>query len=174
MTSHLLDDAVILIEKLHAVGWRPLLLLEYPQKEVKLLLPKDQVLGKNAQTCVTNIKEIFKIIVEGNTNQPTQTTSHDSEEVTLHLESIPNPSTGEQDSTAATGMVQGAVATDGPECELCLSPTGQATICMDQGAVTKADPGHDINQPPTGPGLKLFSFISVLHILVRCPLAANL
>ncbi|KAL0970074.1 hypothetical protein UPYG_G00236790, partial [Umbra pygmaea] len=89
----------------------------------------------------------------GNTNQPTQTTSHDSEEVTLHLESIPNPSTGEQDSTAATGMVQGAVATDGPECELCLPPTGQANICMDQGAVTKADPGHDINQPPTGPDL---------------------
>ncbi len=55
------------IEKLHAVGWRPLLLLEYPYKKAKMILPKDLALGTNAQTCVNNIHEIYKIMVEGET-----------------------------------------------------------------------------------------------------------
>ncbi len=44
-----------------------MLLLEYPHKKAKLILPKDLPLGTNAQTCVKNIHEIFKIMVEGET-----------------------------------------------------------------------------------------------------------
>ncbi|KAG1924775.1 hypothetical protein F2P79_025941 [Pimephales promelas] len=67
VTSHLWDDAIILIEKLHAVGWKTLLLVEYPHKKAKMILPKDELLSKGAQRCVQNIYEIFKMMVEGKT-----------------------------------------------------------------------------------------------------------
>ncbi|KAF4103523.1 hypothetical protein G5714_016406 [Onychostoma macrolepis] len=109
-----------------AVGWRPLLLLEYPHKKAKLILPKDLALGTNAQTCMKNIHKIFKIMVEGNTNQATES-SQEPEEATviLHLETLVNPSTAEQDSTATACLDQGAGTMDGPELNLHPPPTGQ-------------------------------------------------
>ncbi|CAL8315523.1 unnamed protein product [Arctogadus glacialis] len=45
VTSHLFDDAVILVEKMNALGWRPILLLEYPKKEAKMVLPEGLISG---------------------------------------------------------------------------------------------------------------------------------
>ncbi|XP_056455232.1 uncharacterized protein LOC130389430 [Gadus chalcogrammus] len=65
VTSHLFDDAVILVEKMNALGWRPILLLEYPKKEAKMVLPEGLISGVGEQKCLDNIKEIYSIIVEG-------------------------------------------------------------------------------------------------------------
>ncbi|XP_065147591.1 uncharacterized protein [Paramisgurnus dabryanus] len=142
--SHLLDDAVILIEKLHAVGWRPLLLLEYPHKKPRLILPKDLALGTNAQTCVKNIYEIFKIMVEGNTNQATES-SQEPEEATLilHLETLVNP------SAEQVSLDQGAETIDNTESDL-SHPTGQdftAAASLDQGAGTMNGTESDLSSP---------------------------
>ncbi|XP_073703964.1 uncharacterized protein [Garra rufa] len=155
MISHLLDDAVILIEKLHTVGWRPLLLLQYPRKEAKLISPKNMALSTNAQTCVKNIHEIYKIMVEAITNQATES-SQEPEEATviLHLETIVNASTEEQDSTATACLDQEAGTMD-PELNLRSPPTGQdltATSCLDQEAGTMDGPESNLS-PPTGQDL---------------------
>ncbi|CAL8339062.1 unnamed protein product [Boreogadus saida] len=53
------------VEKMHALGWRPILLLEYPKKEAKMVLPEGLISGVGEQKCLDNIKEIYSIIVEG-------------------------------------------------------------------------------------------------------------
>ncbi|XP_077077466.1 uncharacterized protein LOC143735229 isoform X3 [Siphateles boraxobius] len=146
VTSHLWDDAIILIEKLHAVGWRPLLLVEYPHKKAKMILPKDKVLGKSAQTCVENIYEIFKMMVEVNTEQATDS-SHEPEEatVTLNFEITP---LREQDSVATISVDQGA----GTVADFNKPPTGQdltSGMSLDQGAGTEDGPEWLLSPPPT-------------------------
>ncbi|CAL8240030.1 unnamed protein product, partial [Gadus morhua 'NCC'] len=64
VTSHLFDDAVILVEKMNALGWRPILLLEYPKKEGKIVLPEGLISSVGEKKCLDNIKEIYSIIVE--------------------------------------------------------------------------------------------------------------
>ncbi|KAG1924776.1 hypothetical protein F2P79_025941 [Pimephales promelas] len=136
VTSHLWDDAIILIEKLHAVGWKTLLLVEYPHKKAKMILPKDELLSKGAQRCVQNIYEIFKMMVEVNLEQATDS-SHEPEEATVILNfEITNP-LREQDSVATISVDQGTVAVGDQ------SPTGQdltSGMTLDQGAGTEGGP----------------------------------
>ncbi|CAL8256937.1 unnamed protein product [Arctogadus glacialis] len=63
--GHLTSFAVILVEKMNAVGWRPILLLEYPDKEAKMLLPEGLISSVGERKCLDNIKEMYSLIVEG-------------------------------------------------------------------------------------------------------------
>ncbi|XP_077065665.1 uncharacterized protein LOC143718509 [Siphateles boraxobius] len=98
ITSHLMDDAVILIEKLNAVGWRPMLFLEYPNKKVKTLLPEGLKLSSGEKICLNNMNTIYSMIVQGKTvpTDPSATGNlqRDPEEetiVVLNLETIQDP-----------------------------------------------------------------------------------
>jgi hypothetical protein len=51
---------------MNALGWRPILLLEYPKKEGKIVLPEGLISSVGEKKCLDNIKEIYSIIVEGN------------------------------------------------------------------------------------------------------------
>ena len=51
---------------MNALGWRPILLLEYPKKEAKMVLPEGLISSVGEKKCLDNIKEIYSIIVEGN------------------------------------------------------------------------------------------------------------
>ena len=53
-------------EKLNAVGWRPIFLLEYPKKEAKMLLPEGLNSSLGERECINNIKIMYTLIVEGN------------------------------------------------------------------------------------------------------------
>ncbi|KAK7169978.1 hypothetical protein R3I94_000272 [Phoxinus phoxinus] len=144
-----------------------------------MILPKDQVLGKGAQTCVQNIYEIFKMMVEVNTDQATDS-SHEPGEatVTLNFEITPltreqesvaiisvdqgagtvavadQPLTG-QDLTGGESLDQGAGTEDGPELLPSPPPTVQdsvAIISVDQGAGTVAVAVDVADQPLKGQG----------------------
>ena len=41
---------------MNAVGWRPILLLEYPDKEAKMLLPEGLISSVGERKCLNNIK----------------------------------------------------------------------------------------------------------------------
>ncbi|KAL3066006.1 hypothetical protein OYC64_016028 [Pagothenia borchgrevinki] len=70
--SHVLDDAALLLEKLHALGLKPLLLLAYPPTKrvprtpkMKVLMPMHAQLSTSAKTCLDNVEAIFKLMVAG-------------------------------------------------------------------------------------------------------------
>ncbi|XP_077100438.1 uncharacterized protein LOC143751686 [Siphateles boraxobius] len=69
--SHVLDDAAILLEKLYALGMKPLLLIAHPLKvgtgkcQIKLMLPMHAHLSTSAKTCLDNVDAIYKLMVEG-------------------------------------------------------------------------------------------------------------
>ena len=53
------------LEKLNAVGWRPIFLLEYPKKEAKMLLPEGRNSSVGERECIDNIKKMYTLMVEG-------------------------------------------------------------------------------------------------------------
>ncbi|CAL8284499.1 unnamed protein product [Arctogadus glacialis] len=86
ITSHLMDDAVILIEKLNAVGWKPILLLEYPKMEARMLLPDGLVPSVGERKCLDDIEEMYTFMIEAFAEtllsaSPTNTTTTTSEGV---------------------------------------------------------------------------------------------
>ncbi|KAI9523798.1 hypothetical protein NQZ68_024320 [Dissostichus eleginoides] len=67
--SHVLDDAALLLEKLHALGLKPLLLLAYPPTKrvpgtckIKVLMPIHAQLSTSAKTCLDNVEAIYKLM----------------------------------------------------------------------------------------------------------------
>lgn len=112
-----------------------------------MILPKDQVLGKSAQTCVQNIHDIFKMMVEVNTDQTTDS-SHEPEEATVTLNFEITTPIREQDSVATISVDQGA----GTVADLNKPPTGQDLtdgMSLDQGAGTEDGPEFLLSPPPT-------------------------
>ncbi|CAL8357857.1 unnamed protein product [Boreogadus saida] len=99
ITSHLLDDAVILIEKLNAVGWKPVLLLEYPKKEARMLLPEGLVPSVGERKCLDDIEEMYTFMIEDPPQQqafaetllsasPTTTTTSEGEATGVKPETV--------------------------------------------------------------------------------------
>ncbi|CAL8234733.1 unnamed protein product [Boreogadus saida] len=92
ITSHLLDDAVILIEKLNAVGWKPILLLEYP-KEARMLLPEGLVPSVGERKCLDDIEEMYTFMIEAFAEtllsaSPTTTTTSEGEATGVKPETV--------------------------------------------------------------------------------------
>ncbi|XP_063049836.1 uncharacterized protein LOC134444428 isoform X23 [Engraulis encrasicolus] len=59
--SHVWDSAVLLVEKLNALNWHPVLLVK-PHRTAKMLTPEGQ--NTNGEVCLRNIHEIYKLMVE--------------------------------------------------------------------------------------------------------------
>ncbi|CAL8366593.1 unnamed protein product [Gadus morhua 'NCC'] len=100
ITSHLMDDAVILMEKLNAVGWKPILLLEYPKKEARMLLPEGLVPSVGERKCLDDIEEMYTFMIEALSEtllsaSPTTTT-------TTTTTTIEGPETGVKPETVET------------------------------------------------------------------------
>ncbi|XP_029910758.1 ran-binding proteins 9/10 homolog isoform X1 [Myripristis murdjan] len=61
------------LEKLHALGLKPMLLIGYP-KTSKVMMPQHAHLTTAAKTCLDNMEAVFKLMVEGwtrlNPDQP--------------------------------------------------------------------------------------------------------
>ncbi|KAI9517093.1 hypothetical protein NQZ68_008348 [Dissostichus eleginoides] len=60
------------LEKLHALGLKPLLLLAYPPTKrvprtckTKVLMPMHAQLSTSAKTCLDNVEAIYKLMVAG-------------------------------------------------------------------------------------------------------------
>ncbi|KAK7140630.1 hypothetical protein R3I94_013040 [Phoxinus phoxinus] len=72
-TSHIEDEAVLLLEKLQALGLRGVLLLSKPGKKPndwvsEVLAPRCQ-LKETAHTCLERIKGLYDIVIQGWTPQ---------------------------------------------------------------------------------------------------------
>ncbi|KAK0149368.1 hypothetical protein N1851_009916 [Merluccius polli] len=65
LKSHIIDDdTAILLEKLHTLGLKPLLLIA-KQKSTSVMMPQKVQLSTGAKTCLQNIEEIFALMLEG-------------------------------------------------------------------------------------------------------------
>ncbi|XP_056466148.1 uncharacterized protein LOC130405168 isoform X2 [Gadus chalcogrammus] len=88
ITSHLMDDAVILMEKLNAVGWKPILLLEYPKKEARMLLPEGLVPSVGEKKCLDDIEEMYTFMIEASPTTTTTTTTIEGPETGVKPETV--------------------------------------------------------------------------------------
>lgn len=68
-----LSTSLFQLEKLYALGMKPLLLIAHPPKMVtgthtyqtKIMLPVHAQLSTSAKTCLENVNAIYKLMVEG-------------------------------------------------------------------------------------------------------------
>ncbi|XP_026118743.1 uncharacterized protein LOC113097695 isoform X3 [Carassius auratus] len=138
ITSHLMDDAVILIEKLNAVGWRPMLFLEYHNKEVKMLLPEGLELSSGENICLNNMNAIYSMIVQGkrvpadpSSNQAStsnlQLGPEEETIVVLNLESIQDPPPQQEEALLSTSPATNTTEGAQTETEEALLSTSPAT-----------------------------------------------
>ncbi|XP_039536356.1 uncharacterized protein LOC120484966 [Pimephales promelas] len=158
LTSHLLDDAVILIEKLNAVGWRPMLFLEYPNQIVKTLLPEGLKLSAGEKICVDNMNTIYSMIVKGNTvpaDPSTESLQLDPEQetvVVLNLETIPDPPPQQVEALLPTSPATDTNEGGQIETVEALLPTSPATDTNEGGqietveALLPTSPATDTNE----------------------------
>ncbi|XP_026118742.1 uncharacterized protein LOC113097695 isoform X2 [Carassius auratus] len=149
ITSHLMDDAVILIEKLNAVGWRPMLFLEYHNKEVKMLLPEGLELSSGENICLNNMNAIYSMIVQGkrvpadpSSNQAStsnlQLGPEEETIVVLNLESIQDPPPQQEEALLSTSPATNTTEGAQTETEEALLSTIPATN-TNEGAQTETE-----------------------------------
>ncbi|XP_061584359.1 uncharacterized protein LOC133449246 isoform X2 [Cololabis saira] len=75
LKSHIVDYAAILLEKLHVLGLKPMLLIGHPKNKrdktckTTVMLPVHAHLGPAAKKCADDIDGIYKKMVEGWTSQ---------------------------------------------------------------------------------------------------------
>ncbi|XP_026111673.1 uncharacterized protein LOC113088993 isoform X1 [Carassius auratus] len=159
ITSHLMDDAVILIEKLNAVGWRPMLFLEYPNKEVKMLLPEGLELSSGENICLNNMNAIYSMIVQGKTvpadpssNQAStsnlQLGPEEETIVVLNLESIQDPPPQQEEALLLTSPATNTNEGAQTETEEALLSTIPATN-TNEGAQTETEEALLLTSPAT-------------------------
>ncbi len=59
------QQIVFQLEKLHALGFKPILLIGCPKKTSKVMMPLHATLSTAAKTCLANMEEVFKMMFEG-------------------------------------------------------------------------------------------------------------
>ncbi|XP_033976808.1 uncharacterized protein LOC117474892 [Trematomus bernacchii] len=151
------DEAIVLLEKLHAIGFKPVLLLgkETRKKEVKceILTPRC-TLTAYAQDYLDKIGTFYEFLCEGWTQDSTgQGVAEDPEEETVTLNLTPcDPSEPENNwqeaGTSETSTVQVEVLKTPPVKQCTTKEVGQEAGTSEPGARDKHRAGGGAEDPP--------------------------
>ncbi|XP_070837204.1 uncharacterized protein [Chaetodon trifascialis] len=125
-TSHIRDEAYMLLEKLHALGVRAVLLLSRPGRKQnawvsEVLAPRCQ-LTETSRTCLQRMKDLYDIVIQGWT--PQDAAGQLDEISSAPLELPAGPQMAPVDPQVAMALLVPSAASTGPPKALTGPPTG--------------------------------------------------
>ncbi|XP_076609310.1 uncharacterized protein LOC143334409 isoform X1 [Chaetodon auriga] len=125
-TSHIRDEAYMLLEKLHALGVRAVLLLSRPGRKQnawvsEVLAPRCQ-LTETSRTCLQRMKDLYDIVIQGWT--PQDAAGQPDEPSSAPLELPTGPQMVPPDPQVAMALLVPSAASIGPPKALTGPPTG--------------------------------------------------